>query len=157
MKMLRFVLIVLCMSMMAPAFAKDGDTANMDILREKMKADKKLVVAANMGLTDAEGQKFWPIYEGYQRDLKKVNEQMLKVITAYADAYNKGPLSDNVAKNLLRDAMDVEEAELKLKRKYAPIVEKSIGAAKAARYMQVESKIRAALKYEMADQIPLVK
>lgn len=157
MKMLRFVLIILCMSMMAPAFAKDGDTANMDILREKMKADKKLVVAANMGLTDAEGQKFWPIYEGYQRDLKKVNEQMLKVITAYADAYNKGPLSDNVAKNLLRDAMDVEEAELKLKRKYAPIVEKSIGAAKAARYMQVESKIRAALKYEMADQIPLVK
>jgi tryptophan 2,3-dioxygenase len=157
MKMLRFVLIVLCMSMMAPAFAKDGDTANMDILREKMKADKKLVVAANMGLTDAEGQKFWPIYEGYQRDLKKVNEQMLKVITAYADAYNKGPLSDSTAKNLLRDAMDVEEAELKLKRKYAPIVEKSIGAAKAARYMQVESKIRAALKYEMADQIPLVK
>lgn len=157
MKMLRFVLIVLCMSMMAPVFAKDGDTANMDILREKMKADKKLVVAANMGLTDAEGQKFWPIYEGYQRDLKKVNEQMLKVITAYADAYNKGPLSDSVAKNLLRDAMDVEEAELKLKHKYAPIVEKSIGAAKTARYMQIESKIRAALKYEMADQIPLVK
>src|SRR6187551_109293 len=142
MKVLRFVLIVLFMSMIAPAFAQDTDTANMEILREKMKADKKLVVAANMGLTDAEGQKFWPIYDEYQRDLKKVNDKMTKVITTYADAYNKGPVTDEVAKDLMRDAMNVEEAELKLKRKYIPIVEKTLGAAKAARYMQIESKIR---------------
>lgn len=157
MKMLRFVLIVIFMSMMAPAFSQEGGTGNMDILREKIKADKKLVVAANMGLTDAEGQKFWPIYEEYQNDLTKVNHQMLEVITAYADAYKKGPLQDNVAKDLMRDAMDVEEAELKLKRKYVPIVEKTLGAAKTARYLQIESKIRAAIKYELAGNIPLVK
>lgn len=157
MKILRFVLIVLFMSMMSPAFAQAGDTGNMDILLEKIRADKKLVVAANMGLTDAEGQKFWPVYGEYQHDLTKINDQMVKVISAYADAYKKGPLLDNVAKDLMRDAMDVEEAELKLKRKYMPIVEKTLGAAKAARYLQIESKIRAAIKYELAGKIPLVK
>ena len=30
-------------------------TSNMDILRQKIKADKKLVVAANLTLTEAEG------------------------------------------------------------------------------------------------------
>lgn len=157
MKILRFVLIVLCMSVMAPAFSQEADTGNMDILREKMKADKKLVVATNMGLTDAEGQKFWPIYEDYQNDLTKINDQLIKVISTYADAYKNGSLPNDVAKDLMRDAFNVEEAELKMKRKYMSVVEKTLGAAKAARYLQIESKIRAVMKYELADKIPLVK
>ena len=44
-----------------PAAAKPADT--MQILREKLQADKKLLVAANMDLSDAEAKKFWPLYE----------------------------------------------------------------------------------------------
>jgi len=35
----------------------------MQILRDKVKADKRLVVAANMDLNEAEGKAFWPIYD----------------------------------------------------------------------------------------------
>ena len=48
----------------APAMAQNTGTTNMDILRQKVKADKKLVVAANLNLTEAEGAKFWPVYRG---------------------------------------------------------------------------------------------
>jgi len=41
----------------------DKGTMNMEILREKVKTDKKLIVAVNMKLTDAEGKAFWPIYD----------------------------------------------------------------------------------------------
>lgn len=157
MKLMRLVLAVLFMSLVVPALAQEGGTSNMDILRDKLKADKKLVVAANMQLSDAEGQAFWPVYEDYQNDLAKINAQMGKVILAYADAYKKGPVPDDVAKELMSDALDVEEAELKLKREYMPKIEKTVGAAKAARYLQIENKIRAAIKYELADGIPLVK
>ena len=43
----------------------------MEILRQKIKADKKLVVAANLKLTDAEGTAFWPVYDAYQKDLQR--------------------------------------------------------------------------------------
>ena len=47
----------------APAMAQDSD--NMEIFREKLRADKKLIVAQNMELSDAEGKIFWPVYNAY--------------------------------------------------------------------------------------------
>ena len=63
---------------------------NMEILKEKLKADKKLLVAGNMELTDAEGKKFWPLYDSYQKELQQLNAQLGKVISDYAAAYNDG-------------------------------------------------------------------
>ena len=74
----------------ALALAQTPATTNMDILRQKVKADKKLVVAENLKLTDAEGATFWPVYDAYQKDLQQINERLTAVILAYADAYNKG-------------------------------------------------------------------
>jgi hypothetical protein len=134
-----------------------GSTSNMDIVREKVKADKKLLVASNMNLTEAEGKAFWPIYDSYQKDLGAINDRLEKTIKAYADAYNKGPLSDDTARSLANEYIAVEESEVALKKSYLPKLEKAVGAAKGARYLQIETKIRAAVKYELADGIPLAK
>ena len=132
-------------------------SSDMEILRQKIKADKKLVVAANMELTDAEAKGFWPVYESYQKELQAINERLAKLIVAYADAYNKGPVSNDTAKKLLNDYLAIEESEVKLKRSYVPRLEKSLPAAKVARYLQIESKIRAVVRYDLASQIPLVQ
>ena len=42
-----------------PAAGSSADT-NMEILKEKLKADKKLLVASNMELSDAEARKSGP-------------------------------------------------------------------------------------------------
>ena len=60
----------------APAMAQNAGTTNMEILRQKIKADKKLVVAQNLGLTDTEGVAFWPVYESYQKDLQQINQRL---------------------------------------------------------------------------------
>jgi hypothetical protein len=156
--MIRLALaIVLALGVAAPAMAQDPGTQNMEILRQKLKADRKLVVAANLGLTDAEGAAFWPVYDAYQKDLQQINQRMAAVITAYADAYNKGPVTDEVAKKLLDEAVAVDEAEAKLKSSLVPKVLATIPATKAARYIQIENKIRALVRYELAANIPLVK
>lgn len=128
---------------------------NMEILKEKLKADKKLIVASNMELSDAEAKKFWPIYDSYQKDLAQVNQKLGQTIKEYAEAYNKGPVTDGTAKKLLSDALSVEEQETKLKRTYAEKLEKVIPPTKVARYIQMETKIRSLLKMELAQQIPL--
>ncbi|MBA5867481.1 MAG: hypothetical protein GDA67_12390 [Nitrospira sp. CR1.3] len=147
--------------MTVPAFAEDAmgtkqSDTNMEILKQKLKADKKLLIASNMELTDAEAKNFWPVYESYQKDLEGVNKQLGKTIMEYADAFNKGSISNDTAKKLLGEALSVEEQETKLKRSYAEKLEKVIPATKVARYIQMETKIRSLIKFEMAQQIPLV-
>jgi len=143
-----------------PAIAEDTTTAdtNMQILIQKIKADKKLLVASNMDLTDAEGKKFWPLYDAYQKELMQLNQHLAKTIKEYADAYNagKGTISNDKAKKLLNEALSVEEGEVKLKRSYADKIGKVLPATKTARYIQIENKVRAVVKMELAQQIPLV-
>jgi hypothetical protein len=155
MKLAQVVLIAAAALLALPAAAQTA--SDMQILAQKIKADKKLVVAANMQLTEEEAKDFWPVYDAYQADLQKINGRLLGTIKRYADAYNKGPVSDETAKKLVNEAIAIEEAEVKLKRSYVPRLEKVIPGMKVARYLQIENKIRAIGKYELATQIPLVQ
>jgi len=135
--------------------ARAGADKNLEILMQKVKADKKLLVANNMDLTDAESRKFWPIYDAYQQDLQQINQRLGSTIVEYAEAYNSGPLPDSKAEKLMNQVLDAEEAEVKLKQSYAEKLEGVIPERKVARYIQIENKIRAAVYGVLAEQIPL--
>jgi len=150
--------LILCLAALTvPALAQEtpADT-NMQILLEKVKADKKLVVAANMGLSELEGKTFWPIYDDYQKDLQTINDRLVKMILAYADVYNKNALTDAGAKQLTNEALAIDRDELRLRNIYTARIERFLPAKKVARYLQIENKIRAAIRYELAIGIPLV-
>lgn len=140
----------------AAATKQRTDTTNMQILLDKVKADKKLLVAQNMDLTDAESAKFWPLYEEYQRELDQLNQRLAGTITDYADAYRKGPIPDETAAKLLDEALTVEEGEVALKKSYAGKFGAVLPATKVARYLQIETKIRSLLRLDLARNIPLV-
>jgi Spy/CpxP family protein refolding chaperone len=157
------IILAAALFLVTPALAQEPGTAanataadaNMDILIQKIKADKKLLVASNMDLTDAEAKNFWPLYDAYQKELQKINEHLGHTIKDYADAFNKGPIANDKAKKLLSEALSVQESELKLKRTYADKIGKVLPASKTARYIQIENKIRAVINAELARQIPL--
>ena len=133
----------------------DKSSSNMEILREKIKADKKLVVAANMNLTDAEAKAFWPLYQEYQTKLAKINERIGKLITEYAQ--NCQTMTNEIAKKLMKESMAVEKERLTLKESLMPKFQKVLPAIKVARYYQIENKIQAVVQYGLADSIPLVE
>ena len=157
MKLLRLFVIALATVIAVPAFAQDKPANNMEILRQKIKADKKLVVAANMELTEGEAKGFWPVYDAYQADLGQLNERLAKMVLRYADLYKNNTLTDAEAKSLLDEALAIEQAEVAMKQGYVPKLSAVLPATKVARYLQIENKIRAVIKYELADGIPLVK
>jgi polyhydroxyalkanoate synthesis regulator phasin len=157
MNAIRIALFALAAMLAAPAFAQDARVKEMEILAQKVKGDKKLVVSQAMQLTDAETKGFWPVYDAYQKDLAGINERLAKLVVAYADVYKKGPVSDETAKKLVKEMIAIEEQEVKLKRDYLPKLEKVLPGAKVARYLQIESKIRAVIKYELAANIPLAQ
>jgi hypothetical protein len=157
MMMMRFMTaFVLVAAVAVPTSGQTTGTTNMEILRDKLKADKKLIVAENLTLTDTESAAFWPVYDAYQKDLQQINQRMATMIESYAEAYNKGPVSNETAKKLLDESQAIEDAEATLKRSAIPKVLAVLPAAKAARYIQMENKIRALVRYELAANIPLV-
>ena len=140
----------------APFQAQTQPTStDMEILRQKIKADKKLLVADNMELSESEAKAFWPVYESYQKDLAKVNERIGKVIQDYAASYES--MTDEAAAKLVAEVVAVEADRTKLMQSYLPRFRKTLPAKKVARYYQLENKIRAVVNYELASNIPLVK
>lgn len=162
--MLFFTTLVAALAM--PAFAEEKSAANNEaessaavnpeILYEKIVADKKLLVASNMNLTEEEEKGFWPVYDAYQQELHQINQRIAELINDYALAYNKGAVLNETARKLIDESIAIEMAEVNLKKSYIPKLSKVLPDAKVARYIQIENKIRAIIRYDLADAIPLV-
>jgi hypothetical protein len=137
--------------------SQDKPADNMQILRDKIRADKKLVVATNMELTESEAKRFWPIYEQYQKDLQKINQRVANLLESYADDFRRKSLTDDKAKKLINEATAIDQAEANLKNTYAPKLSQVLPIIKVVRYLQIENKIRAVVKYDIASGVPLVR
>ncbi len=137
------------------AIAQDKFSGDMQIMIDKLRADKKLLVAMNMDLTEAEAKAFWPLYEQYQEELFLIRARTAKLIQDYKDAYEK--MTDDTARNLLNEVMLIETLTMTLHQAYLPEFRKILPETKVARYYQIENKVQAALMYELASNIPLLK
>lgn len=138
-----------------PVLGQDKPADTMQIVLEKVRADKKLLVAANIQLTEAEAKTFWPVYERYQDELFLLRTRTVKLIRDYAESFED--MSDDTARRLLDESITIESLGLKLQKTYLPKFRKVLPEKKVARYYQIENKIQAALYSELAVKIPLVQ
>lgn len=137
------------------AAAQTRPTDEMEILREKLRADKKLVLATALQLTDAEGKAFWPVYNAYQSDMVQHYDRLLQLIDTFSKSYES--LSDDAARKLISDFLALQTNHPALLKKYAPQFLQVIPAKKVAQLYQIENKLRAVVDYDLAQSIPLIK
>ena len=137
------------------AGAQDRPADNMEILGEKMRADKKAVVASVRELTESEAKVFWPVYNAYQSDMISHYDRLLNFIDTYAKAYDT--MTDETATKLLTRFLTLERDQVALLTAYVPRFQKVLPAKKVARLYQIENKVRALVNYELARGIPFVK
>jgi hypothetical protein len=144
------------------AWAEDkiADVTDMQALRAAIRADKKAFVASTLKLTAAEAKRFWPVYDNYQRIVDSANERRVVAVEALI-ALDK-PISDLYARNLANELIATDEVEIKARRTLhnrlmRGVPTRILPPKKAARYLQLESKIRAVQAYDIAANIPLVK
>ena len=138
----------------AGALAQVSETDQLQQLRAEIQADRQAVVAANLGLTDAEGAAFWPVYREYRGELSKVGDRMQKLIQDYAKIYDTATAEQ--AKPMVDEMLAIQQAELKVKESYLPKFRKVIPETKVARFLQIENKIDALIRLELAADIPLI-
>ncbi len=132
-----------------------ADVTDMQALRAAVRADKKAFVASTLQLTPAEAKKFWPLYDAYQRVLDAANQK--RSMTVINLVSTDRPVSDLYARALANDFIAADELEIKARRTLHNKVMRALEPKKAARYLQLESKIRAFQAYDIAATIPLIK
>lgn len=151
----RAALLLMALLLAVPAGAGAADDATLEILRDTIRANKKALVAVNLGLTDAEAKTFWPVYDRYEAELKAVHDRLVKVVEDYTAHYRS--LSDARARALAEDYLAVEEDRAKVRRAYFADFVQAVPAKKAARFYQIENKMDAVLRYDLAAAIPVME
>lgn len=163
MRLMIAALLALLTGVIPPAWAQtkpaggDKPANNLEIIHEKLKADKKLIVSNYMELTEAEAKRFWPVYDGYQKDLQTFHERLQAMLRSYAADYRGKSLTDEKAKKLLDEWIALEQEEVKQRKGVVPKVMKALPAKKAARYLQIENEYRMLLRYDLAAAVPLAQ
>ena len=127
----------------------------LDLKKKIMFDQKRLVVMENMDFTEEEAAAFWPVYDKHQEELFQVNQRGAKLILAYASVYQT--LTDEQAVKLVDEYYDIQDDRLTVMKKMAADVGKVLPGKKAFRYLQVESKLSAIGRYELAKEIPLAR
>lgn len=148
---------VLACSMAAPAAAQDKPKApelTSAELLAKIQSDKKGIVERTMNLTPDEAKKFWPLYEAFQRELEVPRREASLATLDYVATENS--LTDANAKRIADQILAAQLKEAQLRQKHFKQLLKALPARKAVRYMQIENKIQAVVRYEAARAIPLV-
>ncbi len=149
----------------AQSSTKTGSTASrqdsvlsdqqMDLMRKDLRAEKKKVIAANMNLTSAEAEKFWPVYNDYTADTVKINDKKYELIKAYADNY--GHMTDQQAHDYVQGMVQVDELSSELRMKYWAKFRQVISARNTALFFQIDRKIMQMIDLQVSSQIPLIE
>ena len=153
----RRVLAVLLLFVFAAAQAGAGeaDEASMEILRDTLRSNKKALVAVNLELSDEEARAFWPVYDRYQAELAVVGDRLLQVIDDYKRTF--GSTTDEQARKLVDDYLDIERDRVELRRSYVEPFAEALPGRKLMRFYQIENKIDAVMRYELAASIPVIE
>ena len=129
-------------------------TGSIEVLRSLAETERKATVAENMFFTSEEAEKFWPVYNEYREEARKVGDMRVKVIRDLAAEFET--LDDARAEELLRQVLDFQADRVKLRKSYVKKFNKVIQAKKTVRFFQIDSKLDAIIDFALAKEIPLV-
>lgn len=149
--------IVTSLFLIGPAFAELNLNIEdkMALSRSYIEANRQTIVTINMDLTKEESKVFWPIYKDYRALIDLINDDYLELLKDYAENYQD--LSDRMAVNLLNDYLDLEMDRVASKKGYIKDFSKVLPPQKVAKFFQIENKMDAIIKADMAMGIPLVE
>jgi hypothetical protein len=126
---------------------------DITLLRQDLRARKMQVIGQNMSLSDEEGQKFWPIYNHYVKDLQAVNDQKYALLKQYAEMW--ATMSDQDAMIYVRSWLETDGQAQALRLKYVPVVSQVLPGKKAATFFQLDRRLNMIVDLQLFSQIPL--
>ncbi len=123
--------------------------------RAQIQSDRQAIVAQTLGLTEQQGQVFWPLYREYRAEIDKPVDRLWNLFTTYGENWQS--MSNADATKLLNEYLTVEHDVITIKQKYAKKMNEKLDGVTVARFFQIDNKLDTILRLEGASEIPLVK
>ncbi len=130
----------------------DKDVA---LLRQNLQAESKKIITKNMDLSDSEAAGFWPLYNQYAAEVRKVNDTRFGLVKDYARIYKT--MTPQEADNLTRLLAQADQTIIGLRLEYLPKFEQVLPGTKAALFMQLDRRLDSLFNVQIASQLPAIK
>jgi Spy/CpxP family protein refolding chaperone len=128
---------------------------DISLFRKDVRSLRKQIIAANLDLTDTEAQQFWPIFDRYTAEMRKLFDRKFEVLKEYAENYDT--ITDEQADTYIQGRAAVEESILQLRLKYIPIFRKVLSGKTAALFVQLDWRLGLVIDLQLASQVPLIQ
>jgi Spy/CpxP family protein refolding chaperone len=145
-----------------PAAASSGAKASdqeidkdVELLRADLRSGKKQIIAANMNLTAAQAEKFWPVYDAYTQETTKLGDARYALIKEYAKSYDT--MTDAQADDLVKRSTALDQQAATLRQQWIPKFRKVLTGKQTALFFQVDRRVSLLIELQLASEIPLVK
>ena len=159
MRLLLAAALISCLSTVTVRVAESGDAAapqvTPDLLRDTIRVNRKALITVNLALTDEEAVKFWPLYDRYQKEISAIGDRLAALVEDYITHFRD--LSNEKALQLTGDYLAAEADRLQVWRAYLGEFAKILPGRTVARFYQIENKMDAILRYDLAGTIPVVE
>lgn len=139
----------------AAANANALTDAEIETIRQGLRADKRQTTAETLKLTDAEAAKFWPIYDKYIANLTRINNAKYGLIKEYSEKF--GSYTDKQASDFIRRWLEVDTKASQLRSRYVPIISQVLPGVKTASFFQIDRRLAMLVNLGLASQLPILQ
>ena len=137
------------------AFAQESEKTPLDLMRQDLKAIKMEILKKEMNFSETDAEKFWPVYEDYSRELTKIGDRELNLISQYVKFYEN--MTDPIAKTVYEESIKIKQARLDLEKKYFDKVSKALSPKIAAKFNQIEGMITQMIRLQIYSELPVLR
>jgi hypothetical protein len=124
------------------------------LTRAEIQTERQAIVAENLPLTEEQAKAFWALFREYRQEMAGLGDRYVTLIEDYAKNYLT--LTDEQAKKLLDEMLSIQKDETKIKSDWVSKFGKVLPMTAVARFYQIENKLDAVVRLELAGEIPLV-
>jgi Spy/CpxP family protein refolding chaperone len=132
--------------------SKDED---IKLFRKDVRSIRKQLIAANMDLTDAQAQQFWPVFDQYTAELAAIFDKKFALLKDYAQNFDA--LTDEQAESYIQGRAEVEQSIAQLRLKYFPIFRKVLSGKATAFFFQLDWRLALVVDVQLASETPVIE
>ncbi len=153
--------LMLMVMLVGIIFAQEPQQQEMNLndylalAKEDLAVQSKKLMLVNMQLTEEEGKKYWPIYDGYFAKRSKIMDERLAMYKMIAEKY--GSMTNDDAAKIADTFFDIEEKVNKLEKDTYNKIKDELSSLRGIQFLQIQRQIDTIVKLQISAQFPLLK
>lgn len=149
------VILIAVAAVLAWSTAVYSQDRVIEMLRADLRAERTAMVEEEMQFTPQEAAVFWPVYQKYENEIRKLNDQRIELIHTYADNYTN--ITDDIAEQLAKKSLELDIKEAYLRKQYFREFNHVLPATRAAKFFQLDNFINLVVKTQIAEELPFIE